>query len=73
MLPYYIPVGAELGTIALACIATYAGAKVYGKGRVACVLAAPCGVSGAKKPLFCEAESWPAVLGGILDWLKANP
>lgn len=39
MLPYYIPVGAELGTVAIACIAAYAGVQVYGKTRAAYFLA----------------------------------
>ena len=39
MLPWYIPVGAELGTIVLAFLAAYAGVKVYGKERAAYFLA----------------------------------
>lgn len=39
MLPYYIPVLAELGTIAITVIAAYAGVKVYGKERAAYFLA----------------------------------
>ncbi len=39
MLPYYIPVLAELGTISLACIVAYAGVKAYGKERAAYFLA----------------------------------
>jgi uncharacterized membrane protein len=39
LLPYYIPVGAELGTVCLAAIAGYAGVKVYGGARAAYFLA----------------------------------
>jgi uncharacterized membrane protein len=39
VLPYYIPVGAELGTIGLATIAGYVGVKVYGKQRATYFLA----------------------------------
>jgi len=39
MLPWYIPVGAELGTILIAFIAAYAGVKTYGKERAAYFLA----------------------------------
>lgn len=39
MLPYYIPLLAELGTIFLACIVAYAGVKAYGKERAAYFLA----------------------------------
>ena len=39
MLPEYIPVTAELGTIAIAFVAAYAGAKVYGKETAAYFLA----------------------------------
>jgi len=39
MLPWYIPVGAELGTTMLAFIVAYAGVKAYGKERAAYFLA----------------------------------
>lgn len=39
MLPWYIPVGAELGTIAIVFVAAYAGVKVYGKEHAAYFLA----------------------------------
>ena len=39
MLPWYIPVGAETGTIMIAFIAAFAGVKVYGKERAAYFLA----------------------------------
>ena len=39
MLPWYIPVGAELGTVAIAFVVAYAGVKVYGKERAAYFLA----------------------------------
>ena len=39
MLPWYIPVGAEIGTIIIAFIVAYAGVKVYGKERAAYFLA----------------------------------
>ena len=39
MLPWYIPVGAELGTVLIVFIVAYAGAKVYGKERAAYFLA----------------------------------
>jgi uncharacterized membrane protein len=39
MLPYYIPVVAELGTIFLSLVIAYAGVKAYGKERAAYFLA----------------------------------
>ncbi len=39
MLPWYVPVGAELGTIMLALLAAIAGVQVYGKERAAYFLA----------------------------------
>ncbi len=39
MLPYYIPVMAELGTILLSMVVAYAGVKAYGKERAAYFLA----------------------------------
>jgi len=39
LLPWYIPVGAELGTIAIAFVVAFAGVKVYGKERAAYFLA----------------------------------
>lgn len=39
MLPFYIPVGAEIGTLILAVIAGYAGSKIYGKEKAAFFLA----------------------------------
>jgi uncharacterized membrane protein len=39
LLPWYIPVGAELGTIMIAFIAAYAGAKIFGTERAAYFLA----------------------------------
>jgi uncharacterized membrane protein len=39
LLPWYIPVSAELGTILIAFIAAYAGAKIFGTERAAYFLA----------------------------------
>jgi uncharacterized membrane protein len=39
LLPYYVPVGAEVGTVVLAAIAGYAGVKVYGKAQAGYFLA----------------------------------
>jgi len=39
LLPFYIPVGAELGTIMIACLALYCGVRVYGKNRAGYFLA----------------------------------
>lgn len=44
----------------------------YGKGRVACVLAAPCGVSVPGRTLFCEADCWPDVMSRLIAWLKGE-
>jgi len=39
LLPWYIPVGAELGTIVIAFVVAFAGVKAYGKERAAYFLA----------------------------------
>jgi len=42
----------------------------HGRGRVACILAAPCGASTADRVLFCEWQQWPKLLGALLQWLS---
>jgi len=42
----------------------------FGKGRVACVLGTPMGISPANGKPFFQCDQWPAILGDLLGWLK---
>lgn len=82
MLPYYIPVTAELGTIAIAFVAAYAGAKVYGKEIAAYFLAGAVlwtsiienlSVLGNSYTYYTYAGLFNARYPGYLFWVGEVP
>jgi hypothetical protein len=64
VLPYYIPVGAELGTIGIAFVAAYAGVKAYGKEKAAYFLAGSVLWTSIIDVEYHDL--WPLLLAGFL-------
>jgi len=82
MLPYYIPLLAELGTISLACIVAYAGVKAYGKERAAYFLAGSVlwtsiienlGVIDKSYTYYTYAALFNPSYAGYLFWIGQVP
>ena len=82
MLPWYVPVGAELGTIMIAFIAAYAGVKSFGKERAAYFLAGSVlwtsiienlGVIDKSYTYYTYAGLFNSAYPGYLFWVGQVP
>lgn len=82
MLPAYIPVGAELGTVIIASLAAYAGVKSYGKSQAAYFLAGSVlwtsiienlGVIDHSYTYYTYAGLFGAHYSGYLFWVGQVP
>lgn len=82
MLPWYLPMGAEMGTIAIAFVAAYAGVKTYGKERAAYFLAGSVlwtsiienlGVADKSYTYYTYAGLFNSGYAGYIFWVGQVP
>jgi len=41
----------------------------FGKGRIACITAAPYGTASAGKVVFCDSKAWSSLMRNVLLWV----
>lgn len=82
MLPWYLPVGAELGTIAIAFVAAYAAVKTYGRERAAYFLVGSVlwtsiienmGVADKSYTYYTYAGLFSSRYAGYIFWIGQVP